>query len=159
MRAMPTKEQSDKPKKRGRPAVGVTNDNAVPYWKIVNNWVVDHKLERWVKDGQHWSEAKIALETMSVADENLAEKLNKWCKEWLSKNGWCRLQANARQSGYVHGRNTKTGDSQSRPRKKNLQLEEDIYARLKVYAKSHNLTINNALRKLMDEDVKRKRTA
>ncbi|OED44682.1 hypothetical protein ACH42_07015 [Endozoicomonas sp. (ex Bugula neritina AB1)] len=146
----------DNKKRTGRPAVGVTKDNALAYWRVIKHWIEQLKLDRWLKDVEQSYKAQQAMTELSIADDDFAQRLNDWCQAWLSQEGWKRLQANVRQSHYVKGSVTKNRESRSRERKRNLQVEASTAARLRMYAEHHNVTLNNALLKLLDEEEKKK---
>ena len=148
------KSQGDeKAKNAGRPAVGIPEDDVITYWKGIARWAEQRKLAQWLRDPEEWVEAQEAFEKIiNNNKKEAAELLNQWRQDWLSPEGWKRLQANIRQNRYLKGRESKTGDKQKRERVRAAQLKESTYVDLKFYAKSlgHKVTLNDAVLKLLE---------
>lgn len=138
-------------KRPGRPQTGITQENAPYFWQAINSWVLDinpasgsRRLDQWLQDHEQGQEAIEAFRSISVLDQNYDQALDQWRKEWLSESGWKRLRANIRQKRYTSGK-TKGGE-----RKKTLQLEASTVTDLKFFADSHNMTINQAIKMMLD---------
>ncbi len=144
-------------KKSGRPSVGVTQETANTYWRIIGNWIRQYKLEQWLTKPKDHHQAEQSFRQLSVTDEALAGHLNDWCKLWLSPKGWKRLQANARQISYVRGHTTKNKSKQRRQAKQNLQIDKNTAALLGIYANENKVNLNDAILKLLKQAEEQQR--
>ena len=138
-------------KRPGRPKTGVTQENAGYVWQAINSWALDidfitfsRRLDQWLQDQEQGLEAIEAFRAIDTRDQDYFKALDQWRKEWLTESGWKRLRANIRQRRYTSGK-TKGGE-----RKKTLQLEASTVTDLKAFADSHNMTINQAIKMMLD---------
>ena len=140
-----------KPRKMGRPPVGIPEDDAALYWKGITRWIEQRKLAQWLQDPEQWVEAQKALEQINLNTGRLGQDLNQWCQNRLSPEGWRRLQANIRQNRYLKGSASKTGDKQPRERVRAVPMKVTTAVDLKHYSESHNMTINQAINHLLKQ--------
>ena len=147
-----TSHNDEKPKKAGRPPAGIPEDDAILYWQAVTRWVEQRKLAQWLQDPEQWVEAQAALdEQVTLKDtQKLGQYLNQWRQEWLSEEGWKRLQANVRQKRYLKGKPSKTGDKQPREGVRAMAMKVSTAVELKFYARSQNMTIDQAVSHLLE---------
>ncbi|MCW7551108.1 hypothetical protein NX722_25965 [Endozoicomonas gorgoniicola] len=141
----------------GRPRVGITEQNSLEFCLTIRRWIDNHRLDRWLAEEASYPDAVAAYDHLP---SNLngcgkceeAKALDLWCLKWLSQAGWQRLQANVRQQRLNHGSSIigKDGQPINRPRRKAIQLEEETKNRLAYYARKRNMTINEAIRDLLD---------
>lgn len=138
-------------KRPGRPKTGVTRENAPYFWQAINSWVLDinpatgsRRLDQWLQDQEQGLEAIEAFKAIDTQDQQYPKALDQWRQAWLTETGWKRLRANIRQKKYTSGR-TEGGE-----RKKTLQLEASTVTDLKAFADSRNMTINQAIKMMLD---------
>ena len=98
---------------------------------MIDSWIANNKLAQWLNDPEASIEAREAL----LKD---GASLSLWSQEWLSGEGWKRLQANVRQRQYVK-------DS-----KKTIQLSRETATDLKAYADELGVSIDIAVRRLLE---------
>ncbi len=153
----------ENPKPAGRPRAGVTAE-ALPHVRSqVADWIKQHRLDRWLQEdsGDFRFKAVEAFEQLpSMLDGNTEEAeavaaVDAWCQQFLSKQGWQRLQANIRQWRYNRGSPSKIlagdGEPVRRPRRKTVQLTVHVRDRLSAFANRHSLTINEAVAELLNK--------
>lgn len=150
-------------KPAGRPRTGVTAETLPHVRCQITDWIKHYRLDRWLQEnnGEFRMAATEAFEQLpSVFDVNIEEAeavaaIDAWCQQFLSKQGWQRLQANIRQWRYNRGSPSKivTRDDEPtrRPRRKTVQLTVDVRDDLSAYAHRHSLTINEAVAELLNK--------
>lgn len=137
-------------KQPGRPKTGVTKENRAAVWKAINSLILDvnpatgsRRLDQWLQDQEQGLEAIEAFRAINTGDAQFTERLNQWRQAWLTVAGWNRIRANIRQKKYTSG--TSGGE-----RKKTLQMEASTVTDLKAFADSRKMTINQAIKMMLD---------
>ena len=156
----------------GRPPVGVTPEKVYDYKQIIKDWIKQYSLDSKLLKPAEWMKAGDEFEALDLRetylkrdaseearskkeeeDNEKADKLDAWKNKHLSLYGWERLQANVRQQNYKRGfdKETESKDKAGKRReaKKPILVSLTVHNRLSEYAKSHGLTFDDALKKLL----------
>ena len=142
-------------KKAGRPVEGITEEKARYYYWKIDSWIKTDNLAKWLFDPEAAIESAQAFKKITLNRKNTLKLLNQWREDWLSQEGWERLQANVRQQLYTQGR--PTHDDRSRERKKAVSLKASTATDLKFFAESRGMTIDQAVLYLLKYQPKANR--
>ncbi len=143
-------------KRIGRPVEGITESKAKYYYWKIDSWIKTGNFAKWLVDPESALEAEAAFEKIIVSRKSTVKLLNQWREDWLSQEGWQRLQANVRQKIYAQGIRLSPKEAR-KERKKTVSLNASTATDLKAFADEQGISMDEAVSFLLENRPKTKR--